>query len=307
LWDQIEAARVDCTFVYITHDLEFAATRIGSRRIWLQEFDGRDWTWEEIGTSPGLPEALAMQILGSRRPILFVEGDGTSHDENIYTALYPKEYVIPRQSCRKVIDTTKAMAELPAFHHLKVRGLVDRDHRSEAEIASLKEANISVTEVAEVDSLFCIPEAIMAVATRLEADPQTAATKAKEEVLSELEKQKDFQALHRALAEIQFRMNGFAPKSTKVDAVRLEAELAEYVKRIDVAAIVTTAKSIFDDVLTKRDYLAALKLFNCKGIIAFVSRAIGIKAEVYITAVMGILKSEPNGVVADHMRKLTGG
>jgi hypothetical protein len=48
LWDKIEEARPDCTFIYITHDLDFAATRTGSRKIWLKEFDGTEWDWEEV-------------------------------------------------------------------------------------------------------------------------------------------------------------------------------------------------------------------------------------------------------------------
>ena len=32
LWDKIEAARPDCTFMYITHDLDFAATRTGAEK-----------------------------------------------------------------------------------------------------------------------------------------------------------------------------------------------------------------------------------------------------------------------------------
>ena len=306
LWDQIETARADCTFVYITHDLEFAATRIGGRRIWLKEFGGTDWIWEEIGAASALPDALTMQILGTRRPILFVEGDETSHDASIYTALFPKEHVVPRQSSEKVIEATKAMAALPTFHHLKVRGLVDRDRRGDAEVAALKAANVLVADVAEVENLLCIPEAIIAVATRLTIDPPTAMAAAQGKVLDELHKQRDHQAISRALAEIQFRMNGFAPKSAKPDAVKLEAELNAYFRGIDVGANITTAKSIFDDVLAKKDYLAALKYFNSKGIVSFVANAIGFKTDLYIAAVMGILKSDPSGVVAEAMRKLIG-
>lgn len=43
LWDEIEAERTDCLFVYITHDLDFAASRVGAAKIWLREFNGTDW------------------------------------------------------------------------------------------------------------------------------------------------------------------------------------------------------------------------------------------------------------------------
>ena len=72
-------------------------------------------------------------MLGSRRPLLFVEGDETSYDTAIYTALYPKELVVPRQSCEKVVEATKSMHSLSALHNLSVRGLVDRDRRGDEE------------------------------------------------------------------------------------------------------------------------------------------------------------------------------
>ena len=60
LWDKLEAARSDCSFVYITHDLDFAATRTGAKKIWLKEFDGTDWDWEEVSQGPSLPDSLLL-------------------------------------------------------------------------------------------------------------------------------------------------------------------------------------------------------------------------------------------------------
>lgn len=31
LWDQLESARQDCAFIFITHDIEFAANRIAKK------------------------------------------------------------------------------------------------------------------------------------------------------------------------------------------------------------------------------------------------------------------------------------
>lgn len=38
LWDAIEALRTDCVFLYITHNLDFASSRINSQTIWVKEF-----------------------------------------------------------------------------------------------------------------------------------------------------------------------------------------------------------------------------------------------------------------------------
>lgn len=307
LWDQLEAARTDCTFVYITHDLDFAATRVNARRIWLKEFDGTAWTWEELGTLSPLPDVLAMQILGARRPILFVEGDATSHDASIYTALYPREHVVPRESCEKVVEATKAMAALPAFHHVRVRGLVDRDRRSDDEINALKLANVFVADVAEVENLLCIPEAISAVAGRLGRDPAKAIAEAADALFGELRKQIAHQALSRALAEIQFRLSGFGPSVSRGGAEKLQSDLSNYVGNIDVMRMVEMASGVFDDILARRDYMGALRFFNCKGNVSFVARPLQISVNSYVSTILHILKSEPTGSAANAMRELIGG
>ena len=304
LWDKIEEARPDCTFIYITHDLDFAATRTGARKIWLKEFDGTDWVWEEVPQGLALPDALLFQVLGSRRPLLFVEGDETSYDSAVYMALYPKEMVVPRQSCEKVVEAAKSMSGLSALHNLSVRGLVDRDRRGDEEVDALRVAGVLVADVAEVENLLCLPEALEAVAKQLRAeDVAKAKTVAEGAVIAEMAKVVDQQALARALAEIQFRLNGFGPKIGKSDAAKLETDLQAYVASIDVGVTVKKCRKLFDDAVAANDYRATLRLYNCKGIIACVAASFGIKKEVYCRMVLDFIKTEPEGAVAKAMRK----
>jgi hypothetical protein len=304
LWDKIEAARPDCTFIYITHDLDFAATRASAQKIWLKAFDGTNWVWEEIPQGPVLPDALLFQVLGSRRPILFVEGDESSYDLAVYTALYPKEMVVPRHSCEKVVEATKSMSDLTTLHNLSLRGLVDRDRRSDEEVDALRGAGVLVADVAEVENLLCLPAAMDAVAEQLKVEDVAKATAAaKAAVLGEIAKVVDQQALARALAEIQFRLNGFGPKIGKSDAAKLETDLQAYVAGINVGTTVAKCRKLFNDAVTTSDYLEALRLYNCKGIIAFVAASFGIKQDVYCRMVLEFIKKEPDGAVATAMRK----
>lgn len=308
LWDMIEEARPDCTFIYITHDLDFAASRTSARKIWLKEFDGSDWVWEEVVPGPALPDALLFQVLGSRRPLLFVEGDETSYDLAIYTALYPKEMVVPRQSCEKVVEATKSMSSLPTLHHLTVRGLVDRDRRGDEEINALRADCVLVADVAEAENLLCLPEALEAVAKQLKSpDVAKAKIAAEAVVIAEMVKGMDQQALARALAEIQFRLNGFGPKIGKSDAVKLETDLQTYVAGINVAAIVKKCRKLFDDAAAGKDYRASLRLYNCKGVLAFVANSLGITKDVYCQMVLSFIKTEPDGAVATAMRRVIDG
>lgn len=45
LWREIESLRTDCLFIYMTHDVDFAAALPEAKKI---GYDGNSWDWEEI-------------------------------------------------------------------------------------------------------------------------------------------------------------------------------------------------------------------------------------------------------------------
>lgn len=141
LWSAIEAERKDCFFVYITHDTQFASNHRDSKKIWVKEYDGDKWEYQFIEDN-NLPQQLLLDVLGSRKPVLFVEGTSTSYDTKLYSMLYKDFYVVPCGSCDSVINNTKAMNRHACLHNFKCYGIIDRDTRSEHEIKSFKEKNI---------------------------------------------------------------------------------------------------------------------------------------------------------------------
>ena len=114
--------------VYITHDLGFAATRTTATKIWVKDYPRQNvWDWQEVKATEHFPESMLLRILGSRRPILFVEGDLSSLDIAIYRALFPGRLVIPRSSCASVIESTASLISLTQLHHTNAYGIIDRD------------------------------------------------------------------------------------------------------------------------------------------------------------------------------------
>ena len=79
LWKTLEQNRPDCLFLYITHDTQFAAAHGHADIIWVKEFDGQNWKLKKL-ESHDLPEELLLEILGSRKNVLFVEGERDSYD-----------------------------------------------------------------------------------------------------------------------------------------------------------------------------------------------------------------------------------
>jgi energy-coupling factor transporter ATP-binding protein EcfA2 len=76
LWNTIEELRPDCTFVYQTHDVEFSASRSNNLTIWVRHFDivNTAWDYEIMQPHAALSEQLILDILGTRKPVLFIEG-----------------------------------------------------------------------------------------------------------------------------------------------------------------------------------------------------------------------------------------
>ena len=304
LWDMIERARPDVAFVYITHDLEFASTRRDARKVWIKSFDGKKWEWDEIQPQPGLPDDLLFQVIGSRKPVLFVEGDSSSLDLDTYSALFPNDLVVPRNGSSKVIEATKAMNGVETLHHMAPRGLVDRDRRSDVEVAALKDAGLIVADVAEVENLYCLPGVIEAVAAVLhEPNPAAATAAAVERAFAELVREKSRQAMARGLAEIQFKLNGFGPRVNTMNAEQLADELQRHLASINVESIVAGHLATFDNIVERRDYLRLLKYFNSKAILAIVAASLKVDKEVYTRIALKLVKDSPAGPVATAMKR----
>jgi hypothetical protein len=140
---------------------------------------------------------------------------------------------------------------------------VDRDYRSDEEIAPLRAAGVVVADVAEVGNLFCIRDAVARAAEQLKRPDVGAVVAAAEaHVLDELRKGLDAQITCRALAEIQFRLNGFGPRGRSADAGAIERALSDHVKGIDVHETFGRARFLLEGVLARKDYRAALRYYN---------------------------------------------
>ena len=165
LWDELAAARPDCVFFFITHSLEFAASRPG-RKYMIQDFHPAPvWTLQEVPEDTGFSEDFTTLILGSRRPVLFVEGNAaTSLDKLIYRSCYLDHLVVPLESCSAVIHAVTSMRANADFTRISCQGIVDRDHRSDKEIEYLRARNVHVLPVAEIENVFLLPDVSRAIA-----------------------------------------------------------------------------------------------------------------------------------------------
>lgn len=274
LWREIEGLRSDCLFVYMTHDVDFASSLHESKKIWLKSFDGTNWSWEIINEIEGLPESLLLEVLGSRKSVVFVEGENGSYDTSLYRAVLSDYLVVPSGSCSQVIQLVKALRASEQLHHLDVFGIIDRDRRIEAEIGSLQENGIYTLEVAEVENLFCVPEIIKFVSQRLARDPDADCQASAEFVLKKISSELENQISLRVANEIKFRLNCFDEKSKGKDA--LQNALSSLCESIDVSALYSESEALFTQAVNENDYFLSLRIYNRKSLARQLSNHLGL-------------------------------
>lgn len=158
LWNKLEWERRDCVFLYLTHDLQFAASR-DAKKCWIRSFEyPSKWNIEEIQDNV-IPEELLLKLLGSRKKILFCEGKRNSLDLKIFELLFEDYTITPVETCKDVINFTKAFNKIPNTV-AKAYGIIDRDFHSEDQLEKLKQQNVFSYGVAEIENLFLLPDVI---------------------------------------------------------------------------------------------------------------------------------------------------
>lgn len=162
--------RQDCGFVVSTHELELPRTlSTGSlllvRSVSWQGGAAHSWDIDILPHVDDVPESLYVDILGSRRKMLFVEGDGDSLDTPMYALLFPELSVSFRKSCRQVTQAVLGVRAVEGMHRVEALGLVDNDAMGSDQITDLESKGIYPMSVYSVESLYYCKEVLEAVAT----------------------------------------------------------------------------------------------------------------------------------------------
>lgn len=264
LWTAIEAEREDCFFIYITHDTQFAASHKDSKKVWAKGFDGTQWILEEVKDS-NLPEQLLLDILGNRKPVLFVEGTNDSYDTKLYSEIYKDYYVIPCGSCSSVISQTKSMNKNEQLHNFKCYGIIDRDYRSDYEIEAYKEDNIFTLEVAEVENLFLTEELLQVVNDIMGFSDNSNIEKVKRYIIEKrFAEEIDKQICEAIVSEMKFKLTTAA--ISKKSEKKAKETLEKVFKEISYEKMKIEQEQKFKQVLDSKIYKDVLKVFNCKSL-----------------------------------------
>jgi hypothetical protein len=301
LWSKLENERRDCLFIYITHDIEFASCHENSRKLWVYEYLGNgNWKYEFVNDSNDVPEELLLEILGTRKNILFVEGKRESLDYSLYQHFYYNYSVIPCESCLKVIESTKSLRKHTQLHHLSVLGLVDRDYRTDEEIQKLRKDGIYTLDIAEVENLFIIEEIYMVIVERLVRN-KSDVEQAKEFVINLFEKCLEVQIKNAVVSEIKYKLNVYdVNKNSKEQIKKAVDSISESIKVDEIFNVKTEQ---FNKLKEERIYANILKFFNKKELYKSVGSFFGLKNDDYPNFVIRLLQSDARGNIIEALKK----
>jgi ABC-type cobalamin/Fe3+-siderophores transport system ATPase subunit len=296
LWDSIENERSDCIFIYLTHDLDFASTRTGSTKICLNNYDGNDFYWYPVKDKKEIPEDIYLEILGSRDPILFVEGEVGSYDEELYNLVYNDFTIKSVGNCKKVIEITKSFGDMYSLHNLDCYGIIDRDYRPEEHLETYREKDIYSPDVSEVENLFLIDEVLLQVARQFcEPSPENIVDDIHSWIYAEFNKFKEVYATEATSAHVNYILNGFNGKANDIEEIKNNFQ--ELIREIDLDDYYERKIIYANKLIDEKNYEEILKVFNHKGLINQVGKFFDIKPNTYTTKVKNIIKAGNEDIV----------
>ena len=289
LFSLIEKVRPDLTFIYATHNLEFAVEHTNSKKLWFKDFDGTNWDYHILNEEETLPEELLLEVLGSKEKVLLVEGTRNSLDTKLYQAYYKDYKVIGCGSCKQVISRVKAFNSHTLNSHYDVKGIVDRDYRTDAEIAELATDGIYVCDVAEVENLFIIPEIIEYMANLL--GTQNKIDACIDSIKAKFAHDLPFQIVSAINSEVKFQISKFAFESR--DLEKYKKEITDLNATIKLADIIAAIESNFNRIQQNGDYKEILKVYNQKKVLTAMVKILGYAtAEIYQNRIISLIQTQ---------------
>lgn len=296
VWTAIEELRRDCTFVYDTVDVNFVASRTHNICIWVRSYNAEQHAWDyDLLRPDNLSDDVFMELIGSRKPVLFIEGDAThSIDVRLYSLVFEDFTVKPLGSCDKVIEATRTFADLRPMHHLESHGIVDRDRRTDAEIGYLQRKNVLVPDVAEVENIFLLEGVVRTMARTRGRDPERVFNKVKKSIMEQFAARIDAQALqhvrHRVKREVECKIDA---RFSCITA--METHLRSLIHLLRPREQYNSLRAEFQEMLRTGNYRGVLRVFNHKPALADcgVASLLGYSnKDAYIAGVLDALKGE---------------
>lgn len=296
LWDRLEQERQDCVFMYVTHDLDFAASRITDKILWTRGYDGISWEyeWLEAMEFDTLSDELVFEIIGTRKKILFVEGERNSCDYDLYSEYYKDKgyHVIPCGGCSEVISIYKAMKSYKKLSGIEAHCIIDRDYRTEGEIASLKADGVAFLEVAEIENLFVVPALLDIMEIQLGCS-RGVSMQAQNFIIDLFNRTKAGQVREAFIKEVNHQLTILNYDDKTMSPIDLQSDITNKFSAEAIQDYFEKKQQIFNTATTLDDIL---KIYNFKELPKKIGSKFGLRGNSYAKRVVNFIKSNPKEI-----------
>jgi energy-coupling factor transporter ATP-binding protein EcfA2 len=262
LWDVLENERHDCRFIYISHDIDFVSSRDNIDLIWMIGYNyPSDWNFKLLEKNE-IPIDLQIKIYGSKKKILFCEGNYNSLDYIIYSKLFENDYtIIPVEGCSTVCNYTKLCNKSIIMANEAI-GIIDNDNRSKAKIDELKTNNIFVTKYNEIEMILCDKQIIDNVISKYETGNPEKIFEFQKKFTEKIRKNIDKIALTFIKEELNQKLEKHKITSSKIDDI--DNELNNFIDGYNYRKVYDNYLSKINKALEKENYDKLLQLCNLK-------------------------------------------
>ncbi len=191
------AYRQDCAFVISTHDVLLPLDQKEAATLLIRAYSHapqQNWVADRIEAVQDLDEDIAAAILGSRRKILFIEGESASLDIQLYHLVFPDISTHPVGSCVDVERNVRGLRAAANMHWVSAFGIIDKDQRTEADCTELLGHGIAAIQQYSVESIYYHPHVANLVLSRIAdihgIDSQAAENEYKRGIIGAIEEHK---------------------------------------------------------------------------------------------------------------------
>ena len=275
MWNILEQRRSDCVFMYLTHNINFAASRVNSRKLWMKSYNQSKTTWDivKLPNDDKIPESLYMELLGSQQKILFCEGDdNSSYDYKLYSSLFPEFTIKPVKGHYQVIQSVRAFNNSFDVHGNMAIGIIDRDFHDEDEIKKWKSEKIFSLPICEIENIF-LDEKLIDEAIKRFLPKSNDLNSIKDSLFAYFKKNIETQAIIYARDKANSILSGSLLQG-KNDISKLVDAINDISSKVNPRTLYEEKRSSLEDIYIKKDYLRLIEQSSSKGLCAELNKLI---------------------------------
>lgn len=284
--------------MYITHDLDFLVARPTAAKLVIRSFSPiKNWEIEALPCGTELPDRVVSELVGSRQPVLFVEGNRESLDAVIYRCVYSNFLVQPIGGCSAVIHAVATFRRNTALHRIgTVCGCVDADAREAAEVQLLRTQQIYVLPVAEIENALLLPSVFKEIAKRLQfAEEEITAHQSAltESITNNATSDLEAASVRYAVRRLDAQLKSVAPSARSIGELR--DLYNNKIATLDVTAIAQNYKDKLTIFISNKDVAGILSLYDNKGLLGIAAQLLGVKSKGDLIEFVGRLLAGDSG------------